>query len=80
MYRQTLVTALRALGAGPDTLGARGRDEIAPNLRSLHVARLGRRGRHVILFRATDMGEIQVVRILHDAMDLARHVPEAPDE
>lgn len=47
---------------------------------SLHVARRNRRGRHFILFRATEAGQIQVVRILHDAMDLARHIPDPAED
>lgn len=79
-YGRTLIAALTALEAGPDQPGIRRRDDISPNLRSLHVARRNRRGRHFILFRATETGQIQVVRILHDAMDLARHIPDPAED
>lgn len=79
VYRVTLLTALAALEAGPDALGSVARDEIFPQLRTLHVARKGRRGRHFILYRAAPGNVIEVVRILYDAMDLARHVPPEPD-
>jgi toxin ParE1/3/4 len=36
---------------------------------------MGRRGRHFIMYRAASGNVIEVVRILHDAMDLARHIP-----
>jgi toxin ParE1/3/4 len=44
---------------------------------TLHVTRRGRKGRHVVLFRMEDMKNnvIEVLRILHDAMDFARHLP-----
>ncbi len=74
-YRATIFTALRDLDDGPDATGTRDRAELGRNLRSLHVARRGRRGRHVILFTAVDGERIEIVRILHDSMDLARHLP-----
>ena len=77
-YLDTLSAALESLADGPDVTGARQRDEIARGLRTLHVARLGRKGRHFILFRIRRDNEhdvIDVLRLLHDSMDLARHVP-----
>jgi toxin ParE1/3/4 len=76
-YEATITQALAALIDGPNRIGARTRGDILPELMSLHVARAGNKGRHFILFRLTgDEGEetIEVLRILHDAMDLARHV------
>jgi toxin ParE1/3/4 len=32
------------------------------------------------MYRATPNGTIEIVRILHDRMDLQRHVPSASDE
>ena len=76
VYHTTLMRALTALNAGPSILGSVSRDEIDEGLRSLHVARKGRRGRHLILYRAAPDRVIEVARILHDAMDLARHIPK----
>jgi len=42
-------------------------------MRPLHVARRGRRGRHFIVYRCIDGETIDVIRILHDSMELARH-------
>ncbi len=77
-YKQTLLDALGALSQGPDVTGSAARDEILPGLRTLHVARRGRRGRHFILYRAGPNQTVDVIRILHDAMDLARHIPAHP--
>jgi toxin ParE1/3/4 len=74
-YQRTLKLALNALVAGPEVRGSSRRDDISIGLRTLHVARKGRRGRHLILYRASPERIIIVLRILHDAMDLARHVP-----
>jgi toxin ParE1/3/4 len=75
VYRVTLLDALAALTSGPEMPGSTARDEILAGLRTLHVARKGRRGRHFIMYRAGQGHVIEVVRILHDAMDLERHVP-----
>jgi len=42
------------------------------------MRRQGRKGRHIVLFRVgpdQDREAIEVLRILHDAMDLQRHLP-----
>jgi toxin ParE1/3/4 len=78
-YSKTLSLALEALvNDGPDTVGVQRRDEIAKGLRSLHVARGHRRGRHFVIFRVRregDLGVIEVLRLLHDAMGFPRHLP-----
>jgi toxin ParE1/3/4 len=77
-YANTLSSALKALSAGPAIIGVKERPEIGNNIRTLHVARNGRKGRHFIMFR---LGSIQgrdvidVLRLLHDSMDLERHLP-----
>ena len=78
-YAETLALALEALTEGPSIIDARRRDEILKGLCSLHVARNGRKGRHFIMFRvSTKSGEhIEVLRLLHDSMDLPRHFPAA---
>jgi toxin ParE1/3/4 len=75
IYRDTLVQAISELAKGPDVPGSRARNEIMPGLRMLHVARHGRRGRHFLLFRAIEGRIIEIGRILHDQMDLKRHLP-----
>ena len=52
VYAQTLSAALQALAdGGLTTIGAKARKEIAKGLFTLHVARPGRKGRHIpILF------------------------------
>ena len=80
VYRDALIQAIGELAAGPDVAGSRARDEIMAALRTLHVARRGRRGSHFLMYRAAPNSTIEIVRILHDRMDLPRHVPPAPDE
>ena len=77
-YARTLSSAIEALAGGPETVGVRRREDIGRGLMSLHVARNRRKGRHFIIFRTLRVGEdrfIEVLRLLHDAMELARHLP-----
>lgn len=75
-YRELLVDALKSLENGPDNRLSRQRDDIRIGFRLLHIARRGRPGRHFIVYRAEQDHTIEIVRILHDAMDLPRHLPE----
>ncbi len=82
IYAETLSAALNDLAAGPTIVGARKRDEILKGLFTLHVARKGRKGRHFVIFRvgrAPDRDLIEVLRLLHEAMDLQRHLPPADE-
>lgn len=79
-YADTLSSALKALCAGPSIIGVKERPEIGTNIWTLHVARNGRQGRHFIMFRvaaAPGSKVIDVLRLLHDSMDLERHLPQS---
>lgn len=78
-YSETISQAIQALRDGPDVLGSKLRDEIELGIRTLHVARLGRKGRHLVVFRVGGDRAIDVLRLLHDSMDLPRHLPAAND-
>lgn len=78
LYGSLLIDALAAPQAGPDLLGSKARDDVGPGLRTMTVSRRGRRGRHILLFRASGAAQVDVVRILHDRMDVARHAPPDP--
>ena len=75
VYAETVSIAIEALCEGPSVIGAKSRDEILKGLFSLHTARQGRKGRHFVMYRIASAGDaIEVLRILHDSMDLPRHV------
>jgi toxin ParE1/3/4 len=81
-YAETISAALNELAAGPAVVGAKRRDDILKGIFTLHVARKGRKGRHFVMFRVGRVpghNVIEVLRLLHDAMDLQRHLP-ADDE
>jgi len=78
VYAEILSAALDELSAGPKLIGIRARGDIGKGLFTLHVARAGRKGRHFVMFRIghDQRGEvIEVLRLLHDSMDLPRHLP-----
>lgn len=78
LYEDILRSAIASLREGPSIPGARPRPEVARGAYSLHAARNRRRPRHFILFHIAGETRILIVRILHDAMDLPRHLP--PDD
>ena len=80
IYAGTVSAALTDLAAGPTVIGAKKRDDILKGIFTLHVARKGHKGRHFVMYRvgkAPDSDVIEVLRLLHDAMDLQRHLPPA---
>ena len=82
IYAGTVSAALNDLAAGPNVIGARKRDDILKGIFTLHVARKGHKGRHFVMFRVgrtPDGDVIDVLRLLHDAMDLPRHLPTADE-
>ncbi len=80
IYEGHMIAALTALEAGPNLRGSAKRDEVRLGLMTYHLARLGVSARHLICYRADEAQVIDVLRILHDAMDLPRHIPEPPPE
>ena len=80
IYADTLSSALKALSNSPSIIGVKERGEIGANIWTLHVARNGCKGRHFVMFRVGDLqgqNVIDVLRLLHDSMDLVRHLPPA---
>jgi toxin ParE1/3/4 len=76
-YAETISAALQALTGGPTIIGVKARDDIIKGIHTLHVAREGYKGRHFLLFRVgKDRSTIEVLRVLHDAMDLPRQSME----
>jgi len=84
-YEYLLLTALRDLAIKPDRIGTIQRPEIGAHVRSYHLrysrdrARLPsgivRRPRHIILYRFAKPDLIGIGRILHDSMEIERHLP-----
>lgn len=74
-YTDVINAALEALDAGPQLIDVRRRPELGDDVAILHVARRGRKGRHQLVFRVDETAcLIEILRILHDSVDLARHL------
>lgn len=43
------------------------------------IGRRGRRASHQFLYRVLEDGRVEVLRLLHDAMDASRHIPRDLD-
>lgn len=79
LYAGMLIDAITALQEGPAAIGVKARPELGKDIYALPIARKGRRGRHFIVFRAAEIADklyIDILRILHDSMDLTRHIPK----
>ena len=74
-YAEVLTLSITALHKGPDVIGAKTLEVISHGLKNLHVARMGSKGSHFVVFRAASENTIDVLRVLHESMDLARHLP-----
>lgn len=84
-YEALLVQAILDVAADSERPGCQDRPELAENAFTYHLAfsrdqvtargRV-RRPRHFLLCRTTSDGTLEVGRVLHDSMDLARHLPE----
>jgi len=84
-YEVLLAAALRDLAVDPERVGSAARPEIGPDVRSYHLfhsrerarteGEIVHRPRHFILYRVMTPGVIGIGRVLHDAMDIDRHLP-----
>lgn len=81
-YAALLIAAMRRAAADPRGAPTADRGELGPGLRSLHLRHS--RGEshaarvaspvHVLYYRATEPGVVEIVRVLHERMEPSRHV------
>jgi toxin ParE1/3/4 len=78
-YSLSILDTFDELAAGPASIRIRSLDDVMPGLLSIRVARRGRKGRHFVLFHVPDSTHktIEVLRVLHDAMDIGQHLSSA---
>src|ERR1051325_5134207 len=84
-YAKLIQTAIEDVAADPVLAGSSQRAEITEHCRTYHLfhsrKRAGRRGerirkpRHLLLYRVTESGAVEIARVLHDSMDLEQHLP-----
>ena len=83
-YEALLVTALEELRANPERLGSVARPEFGAAIRTYHlrfsrdegrtVEGIVHRPRHLLVYSAVGEWAIDIVRVLHDGMELERHL------
>jgi len=84
-YEALLVRAIHDVAENPQRTGSQARPEIAAAARTYHLwhsrdrvdpaSDRVHRPRHFLLYRICRDGHVEIGRILHDRMDLARHLP-----
>lgn len=82
-YQSLILTAFGSIAEQPERIGSLARDELAEGIRSLHLiycrgkAAGGRiaRPRHVVFYRLGADQVVEIVRLLHEAMEVKRHLP-----
>ncbi len=82
-YESLIVAALRDVAGQPDRPGSLVRPELGAGVRSWHLrlsrdhvkpgVEVVRRPRHFLVYRS-ELALVVVGRVLHDAMELARHL------
>lgn len=81
-YRGLLVAALRRIAADPQGRATRDRNDLLPELRSLHVRHCREESReapvgdpaHVVFYRAAAPGLVEILRVLHERMEPGQHM------
>ncbi len=82
-YQALIGAALEAVATDPQQVGSISREELGAGLRSIHLVycrsmpNVGKvvRPRHFVFFRVATDQVLEVVRVLHDSMDLDQHLP-----
>ena len=86
-YRALLTAAMRRIAADPRGVSTLDRTDLLDGLRSLHIRHSRHESQespvaapvHVVFYRATEPGIIEIVRVLHDRMEPSRYL-QCPSE
>lgn len=73
-YEELIHEGLRAIATDPAS--GKPRSAARPDVLAYHIAKQGRRARHLIFYRLRSDGIVEVMRVLHDSMDFDRHLPK----
>jgi len=85
-YQALILAALHDIAGVPTRIGSHDCDEIAPGLRSYHLIYSRQQAknlqgtvknpRHIVFYRVANDDVIEVIRLLHDAMDVQLHLSQ----
>lgn len=80
-YAALLIAAIRYVASDPDGRLTRDRSDLRPGIRSFHTRHVHRSPNvavkkpvHVLIYRRSGPERIEIVRVLHERMDTARHL------
>lgn len=81
-YQDLLQATFNSLAEEPIHINSKLRDELSPGLRSLHLSfnvlqmADGRKvsPRHIVFYRTAADQVVEILRVLHDAMETAQHL------
>ncbi|MET4734275.1 toxin ParE1/3/4 [Thalassospira sp. MBR-102] len=81
-YAALLLAALRRIAQNPEGGATAARPELHPDMRSFHIRHSRTESNttpvgnpvHVIFYRTTEPGRVDIIRVLHDRMEPSRHV------
>lgn len=76
IYGALVNSALREIEQNPLHARSRSRVDLQQHIRTFAIARKGKNARHLIVHRADGGFEIQVLRVLHESMDIVQHLPD----
>jgi toxin ParE1/3/4 len=75
-YKTLIRDALANIAIDPMRPPAKRRAELHPDARTYHVGQRGKRARHLFVYRVIGEELVDVSRLLFDAMNLTKHLPE----
>jgi len=75
-YATLINLAIQEIASNADTPLARRRPDLGREVSVMPIARTGRPARHILVFRMHANNDIEILRLLHDSMDLPRHVQD----
>jgi toxin ParE1/3/4 len=81
-YRGLVSAAFQRIAAEPECPFSSSREEIAEGLRSLHLRHCKSESQeapvaspvHIVFFRRGSDGQVEIIRVLHERMELSRHL------
>ena len=79
-YAALIEQALALLAENPLRAASRGRDELRPGVRSLHLSRVAARrhaAAHILYYHLAAGGGVVILRVLHERMEPLRRLVDA---
>ena len=87
-YAALLLAALRRIAQNPEGGATAARPELHPDMRSFHIRHSRTESNttpvgnpvHVIFYRTTEPGRVDIIRVLHAGMEPSRYLDAAQDQ